>query len=143
MIYYIPKYFKAEELVDPETYKNLGNKSLEICFDNKILWQIDSIRDYFNKPIKVNNWHTKGKFKLRGYRPFDCTTGSLYSQHKFGRAFDFDVDGLEAEFVRNEIIKNQYLPTFKYITRIEDGVNWVHIDCQNTNRENGILLFKP
>ncbi len=144
MMYYRPKYFDVEELVDPDTFKQYDKEFiLKFFFDSRILYQIDLIREWFNKPVIINNWNFNGKFKYRGFRPFNCKEGSKYSAHKFGRAVDFDVVGLEPEFVRKEIIKNQKNMFFQYITRIEDKVNWVHIDCSNTNTKNGIVLFKP
>lgn len=138
---YIPKHFITEELVDPITFKELGKRALEVCFDERILIQIDLIREYFNVPVTVNNWKTGGDFKDRGFRRSESYTGSQYSQHRFGRAIDFDVKDLTADVVRKEIIKNQNSYYFKYITRMEENVNWVHIDCMNSNYK-GIYLFK-
>ncbi len=56
--------------------------------------------------------------------------GAKYSQHRFGRAVDFDVKGISAETVRNDIRKGY----FSEITCIEADVNWVHIDVRNANR---------
>lgn len=142
MIYYKPIHFEIEELVDPITLKQYGKEFiLKHFFDSRILYQIDLIRDWFDKPMIINNWCFNGKFKYRGFRPFNCKVGSKNSAHKFGRAIDFDIVGLTAEFVRKEIMRNQ--KQFPYITRMEDKVNWVHFDCVNENNKNGIILFKP
>jgi hypothetical protein len=139
-LFYKPKHIETVELVDKKTYQTYKEQCLELFFDSRILCQLDSIREYFGKPIIINNWSWKGNFQFRGFRPFDCTVGSKYSQHKFGRAVDFDIEGFSAEEIRNQIIKNQHKEDFKYISRMEDNVSWVHIDCANTNK-NGIYLF--
>jgi len=140
MNYYIPKYFKIEELVDPVMLKRFGSYNLfKNALDSRILFEIDNIRTFFNKPITINNWNIGGEFSLRGLRPFDCKEGGLLSAHKFGKALDFDVKGLTAEEVRQAIIKNS--SKFINISRMEDNVSWVHIDCVNINKTNGIELF--
>jgi hypothetical protein len=140
---YIPKYFKIFELVDPDIYRLYDKRAFEIFFDNRILWTIDQIRKYFGRPMYVNNWIYDGNLKYRGFRPFNCNIGAKFSQHRFGRAIDFDIDGMYSDEVRQEIKKNEHLDPFKFITRMETNVPWVHIDCGNYNKINGIRLFNP
>ena len=123
---YIPKYFQYFELMPSEEYKPYWL----ILMDERILRTLDQIRMHYGKPVIVNNWHEGGQFSLRGFRPMTGKTGAKYSQHRFGRAVDFDVRGISAETVRNDIRKG-YFPE---ITCIEAGVNWVHIDVRNTAR---------
>jgi uncharacterized protein YcbK (DUF882 family) len=63
------------------------------------------------------------------------------SAHCNGSAIDFDVQGMSANSVRNLIISNQNkLP---HPIRMEDKVNWVHVDCFNYDNLNKIILFNP
>jgi hypothetical protein len=133
MINYTPKHFDIQELVSKSVYTNLGARSL-IVMDPRILYTIDLIRDHFNRFITVNDWSWKGKFSQRGFRD-SSNVGAKYSQHRYGRAIDFDVKGLEAEEVRQELINNA--DKFEYITTIEKDVNWIHIDCRNSDRIDG------
>ena len=64
---YTPKYFKIEELVDPETFKLKGEKSLALL-DSRILYSIDCIRKFLNKSITINNWATGGNRNWSGLR---------------------------------------------------------------------------
>lgn len=133
------RHFGVKELVPPSVYNALGEKSI-ILMDWRILYTLDSAREIFNAPIIVNNWHTGGKFTQRGFRD-DVNTGAKYSQHRYGRAVDFDVKGVSAEEVRKEIIRNQN-NYFSHITVLESDVKWVHMDCRNSDKE-GIVLIKP
>jgi hypothetical protein len=125
---YIPKHFAAYELLPKDLYTLHGDNGL-FLIDDRILWTLDKIREFFNKSITVNNWKSGGQFGQRGYRN-DPGTGAPYSAHRFGRAVDFDIFGMTAEQFRSQVkdgsIKNDILV---YITRIEDGVNWIHMDC--------------
>lgn len=135
---YIPKYFKVQELVTPELYAAKKDKAIEVM-DEKILMSLDAIRSFLGCPIIVNNWHINGKRSLCGWRPKDCAIGAKNSSHKSGMAVDF-ICGLSATAVRKLILNNQW--RFPLITRMEDNVSWVHIDCKFTGRKE-IILFNP
>lgn len=139
--FYKCKYFKIQELVDKKTFERFGESAF-MFFDPRLLRTIDAIREYFNKPVLINNWSQGGDFDSRGLRRPDDPEGAKFSQHRFGRAVDFTVFGLTAEEVREIIINNQTHEAFREIKRIEDGVSWVHIDFANVEGEN-IILFKP
>jgi hypothetical protein len=142
---YTPKHFKVQELVPSEVFKIFGNGSL-FLLDSRILFFIDSLREYYNKSITINNWHDSGSFQNRGFRTPNTTTGGYYSQHRHGRAFDLDVLGVPAEEVRQFIIKqynNIKYSFLKYITCIELDVNWVHIDNRSVDTSKGVLKIKP
>lgn len=72
---YIAKHFKAFELL----YKEL-------------LIALDYVRDNLGK-VTVNNWKSGGKFEYRGIRTSDSKDFSATSQHAYGKAVDFDVEG--------------------------------------------------
>lgn len=137
--YYYPKYFRVQELVSPAVYEDLGDRSI-LTMDRGILKTIDAIREFYGKPMIINDWSFGGQFRYRGYR--DRTwNGSPYSQHCFGRAVDFDVKGLKASKVRKDIMDNP--DHFPYVTAIEKGTTWVHIDCRPTASGTGIQTFNP
>lgn len=123
-------HFKIQELVDPETYKLLGENAWSL-FDPYLLSTMDRIRQRYNVPVTVNNWHTGGPFKDRGFRSSDSKTGAKFSAHRTGKAFDFDVEGKTADEVRKDILDNKEHIDFMFINRIEIGVPWVHIDLAN------------
>lgn len=133
------KYFKIEELVSKNMYEKYGDRCWEL-FDPRILESIDEIRQLFKQPITVNNWHIGGRFQYRGFRESECKEGSEFSQHRFGRAIDFDIKNILSSQARQGIIK-YYKEWFPYIKYVEDDVNWNHIDCRNS-KYDGIHLFK-
>ena len=139
MKYYDPKHFKPEEYVPPEIYKELGDKSI-LLIDYRILKTDDAIREHFGKPVLINNWHTGGNRIYSGFRPEYVLFGAKYSQHRYGRASDKIIPGLDINEVRKEILQNQ--KHFPYITVMEDDVNWLHTDCRCIV-DSTIQLIKP
>jgi len=95
----------------------------------------------FNVPVTVNNWVTGGPFKSRGFRHPLSTVGSPLSAHKRGQGIDFDVQGMTADQVRAVILAEKEHIDFMFITRMEIGIAWVHIDIANV--PNRIQLFTP
>ena len=143
---YIPdsNILKLQEFVDPGTYNALGSNAW-IVMDPKIVWTAEAIRKTLNKPITINNWANGGQFSLRGFRPTSSSTGAAYSQHRYGRAIDFDIAGMTSEEVRTWIKANlSKLDCLKYITTIEANVNWVHIDVRAFDRPHkGLNIVYP
>jgi hypothetical protein len=89
----------------------------------------------------VNTWMWGGRFRYRGYRNPQCGVGAKGGEHYRGTAADFDVyverRRVDPETVRRLIAEHRdQVPT---ITRIERGVNWVHIDCKPAP----IVYFNP
>ena len=126
-------YFKS---IFFKSYEYLPNDLYALYGDDGILWTMDSIRSYLNQPITVNNWKSGGQFSQRGYRN-DINTGAKFSAHRFGRACDFDIAGYSAEDFRNMVKEGKLVDVLKYVTRMEEGVNWIHLDCMGLPRENG------
>ena len=142
-IYYIPKHFKIQELVDRETYNKYGERSIQFM-DARIVRTADKIREYFGKSMTINNWLWDGDREWSGLRTPKSPYYSTHSQHSFGRAIDFLIKGVSAEEVRAEILKKPWHNAFKYITTLEDDVDWVHADTRAYGKnKNGIFLFKP
>ena len=124
------RHFDIKELVDPETYKLFGEASW-MFLNPAALSALDDLREFFGVPVTVNNWHTGGQFKYRGFRPRACTVGGEYSQHRLGNAFDCDIKGVTADEARQRILANKDDVRLMHITCLEDKVNWVHFDCRN------------
>lgn len=97
-------------------------------FSNDLLFSLDGVRDFFGVPITVNNWYGGGPFQYRGYRDPYCPIGTENSYHKRGMAADFDVQGMDADMVRERIIDHQDDPLLAKIQRLEAKVKWVHMD---------------
>jgi hypothetical protein len=135
---YIPKHFQSYELLPPDVYQKMGDNGLYLI-DDRILWTLDQIREYFNKPITINNWKKGGQFSQRGYRN-DPNTGAPLSAHRFGRACDFDISELSSEDFRIKVKAGALNPIIGYITRIEDGVNWIHMDCMGLPRTSNQMI---
>lgn len=103
------------------------------------------VRNRYNVPVTVNNWHTGGQFSERGFRLPNTSIGAKLSQHKFGRACDFNVKGMTPDEVRADILNHQDEFIAAGLTTIEAGEyapTWVHADCRFT-RSDEILIVKP
>ena len=140
---YFPKHFILQELVDKKTFFEKGETAWALFRDDALI-MIDGIREFFNAPVRINNWHLGGQFQFRGYRPPDYSGGAKLSMHRLGGAFDFDIAGYSADEARQKIIDNQDHALLKNIMRMELGVNWVHCDIKPVTPQQGrIYLFKP
>lgn len=138
------KHFKIQEFVPPSIYNYWGERS-KYFLDPKIVVFADFIRDFFNKPVTINNWYSGGNLSLRGFRPPDTTTGGKLSQHKFGRAIDVNVEGITPQEVYDRAIKNEMLFRGAGLTTMEDindTPTWTHFDVRWTGL-NFIQIVKP
>lgn len=144
---YKPEHFSLDELVCPDVYNHFGEIAWQF-FDSRLLITIDIIRQKIGKPIFVNDWQIHGRFDERGFRCLKCSivqdhimaNDNYCSPHIRGQAVDCDVQGLVAEEVRIWIIKNQNL--WPYPIRLENNVNWCHIDTVDAEKGK-VYLFKP
>lgn len=135
-------YFKVEEIVSPtfyNTYKGLGKYGILSRFDIRLLTTMIVLRETLDSPITINDWIWGGKFDERGYRDLSTdmvkdrvNAGKTWgSPHLFGAAFDFDVEGMTANEVREWLKDNmEILP---HPIRLERKLNskyisWVHLD---------------
>lgn len=134
---YIPKSFELYELLPRDVYEatiHYGNNRFQ-WFDDRALISLQSLREWAGKTL-VNNWYWGGNNQWGGLRPFDCPIGALYSQHKFGRAFDAKFADKTADEARHYIRSNK--AKFPYITCLEEGVGWCHLDTRNYD---GLLII--
>lgn len=91
--------------------------------------------------MTINNWMWEGGYEWSGLRTPDSPYYSPFSQHTFGRAVDFGLDGMSAQEVRNDLVLNWYSEGEEYSITLEDGVSWVHIDVRNDY--DHVNIFKP
>ena len=129
--------FKIQEFVPKEIYDVYGDRSI-MFIDKRIIDIVQALRDISGRPIVINNWHTSSpgnKYNESGYRKPDTKTGAKYSQHKFGRAADVKVSGMNPKDVVNLILKNEMYFVNLGLTTIENVEHtptWVHLDCRWT-----------
>jgi hypothetical protein len=137
--FYKPDHFRVEEFLPPDLYNQYGERGLELLMDPRILWTMDNLREKFGVPITVNDYHAGGQFQQRGFRN-DAAVGALLSQHRYGRACDFDIKGISSEQFRHMALTGELDEELQYITRIENGVAWCHIDCAGVQSDK-IIFF--
>ena len=139
---YRPKWFSLYELVPKALYESVDHGKLWGFFDDRVLRASDIIRDLYG-PMEVNNWYGGGIRQYSGYRPTDCEEGADFSQHKFGRAVD-----LHLVLRPEKVIEIRYRIIHKeicagLITRIEENVPWLHIDCGLPDENGKITILYP
>ena len=133
------RHFKIWELVPQNYYEGYSEYKLWWLFDDRALLTLDMLRDQYGEMI-INNWRSGGQYQYRGFRPANSTTGSEFSQHKYGRAFDIKFLDIPVGVVQQDCIDKKY-DCFKYITAIELNTSWLHFDCRNY--EGDLLTFVP
>ena len=149
----LKKYFSIEELVDHVTFNEHGARAWKFL-DTNTLHAILIVREGLNKSMTINNWKWNGRFSQRGLRTNICQivrnkTAALrlyLSAHLFGKAFDFDVEGMSAEDVRTWIRKNEDLFPFKIrlewkFAKSGKTINWVHLDTFHEEKNPKVYLF--
>jgi uncharacterized protein YcbK (DUF882 family) len=128
----LTKHFDLREFVTPNAYIALGDKSRWLI-DSRLIDIAEALRQQLQRSIVINNWHLGGKYHESGLRDMNTDTGARYSQHKYGRAMDMKVEGMEAEEVRIYIRSNFVWLNALGLTTIENNTpTWVHIDLRNT-----------
>lgn len=138
----VSEHIDLRELIPPETWNDYGDSAVRFI-DDRIPTLLEKIRSLCGgKPMIINSWSYGGKFKYRGFRPVSCKIGAVKSQHRIGKAIDFDIKGMTAEQVRGVLRLNQIELMKLGLTRIETGVSWVHIDLKETGL-NHLYEFKP
>ena len=137
----VEKNFTLAEFVHPEILDRWGAKALWFI-DPKIFTIAQAIRDRFNRPVTINDWITGGLLVDSGLRQLNCQIGATLSQHKFGRAIDFRVDGIDPLEVQQDIKNFANYYQLAGMTTIEDSTpTWTHADCRQTN-SNEIFLIQ-
>lgn len=138
---YRPTNFEIRELVPPDIFQAMGDRSWELL-DARALMTLQTLRDELG-PILVNNWHVGGSFSESGLRSATTTTGAKYSQHRFGRAFDCKFKSVSPREAYEYVMANpQAFPRLTTLENIEATPTWLHFDCRNHSR-TGIWIVNP
>jgi hypothetical protein len=135
------RHFDLRELVTPELWATRNSRVIELL-DPRALRVLDDLRDKFG-PVTVNNWHTGGLYKESGLRDPFTQTGAMWSQHKFGRAFDCKFKNGTPRQVFDHLIS--HAPDWPEITVLEDvdkTPTWLHFDVRAASWE-GIRVVQP
>lgn len=132
------------EFIPKPIYDRYGENA-RWFIDPKLIAIAEFIREEFELPVIINNWHTGGKFQERGYRVPTTETGARYSQHKFGRAIDINVQGVPAAEVSEWVIASFASLKPLGLTAIENPSStptWTHIDVR-WHLSNELLIVNP
>lgn len=132
------KHFKIQELVSKLVYDRFKDFAWSF-FDENVLKDLDTIRDYHKMPITINNWHLGGSLSQCGFRsnrdPLVASKNTLYcSAHMMGKAFDLHSGNVKKLYADIEALYTA--GKLKAITRIESAKStkwaWCHIDSFQT-----------
>lgn len=137
----IKKYFQLKELVCPHCLNKYGDKAWQFL-STELLSTILTIRTkILNVPMIVNS---SNKYTQRGLRCNRCNLvankKNVYmSAHCLGKAIDFHTNKFTPEQCRQKIKDNINL--FEYPIRLEENVNWVHVDCYTLDSNKKLVTF--
>jgi hypothetical protein len=138
----VSKDFDVREFVPPSIWNRFGTSSTWFIRP-EIISLAQFYRDWFEAPVRVNDWAWGGRFTERGFRLPTSSEGASLSQHKFGCAFDCTIDGLSADEVREEILQHEKEFMEAGLTTLESGdfaPTWVHSDIRNTGQDKRVLI---
>ena len=140
----VTKNTVAQEYLPKETYSTYGDVGMRFV-DKKIPIIAQYLRDYYKSPIRMNNWY----IAKDGERVFDARVLRLssdedyrrYSDHSYGRAIDFTIDGISATQVQQDIKDNKDCLADKLVelgvTGIEVGTStWTHLSVSDLSLWN-------
>lgn len=137
----LKEYFDIKELVCNHIYSRFNTQSW-MFLSTPLLYTLLILRtEILNLPMIVNT----SSLKQRGMRCNMCPivkekTNAYVSAHVTGNGVDFTCAAKSAEEVRQIIKDNQ--DKLPYPIRLEEGVNWVHIDVYDSGFYNKITTFK-
>ncbi len=140
----VSKNFWLWEFFDKETYEGCSLNVLIGILDPKIISLSQFIRDRYGRAVTINNWKNRGRYEDSGFRSRHCQIGAEFSQHRFGRACDYKIDGMAPFEVRSDITNNYLLFKDIGLTTIEQGTKtWTHCDVRETQQNdlNKVPLF--
>lgn len=144
--FYKPEYFRLEEIFPAEVIEAYGEDCWQFM-DHRILQTIDVIRKRLNRKTYINGYNPirKRVYQYRGFRPNTYIADYLNcSQHRFGRALDFDVEGMTAAEVRAWLLENQDLlphPIWVEETNKGEPIDWNHIDVRYSDKVEKVYFF--
>lgn len=142
----VSENFELHEFIDPVTYAELGEKSIEKV-DPKLFGISELLRSKTGRPGIINNWKSGGPYKESGLRRKDTPTGAKKSAHKDGLAIDYKTLGMAATLVYQLILDNEaefYDAGVRQIEDISFTPTWVHLSTRGKdNAGKKIQIIKP
>ena len=133
------KYFKIKELVSPLVYRKFGDFAWKF-FDEDVLSDLDTIREYHAASIVINDWAWGGSLKQCGLR---CNKDDLViskkdvycSAHIMAKGFDLHSGNIPKLYNDVEfLIKNKRLKKIRRIESQQTTKNaWCHVDTLQAN----------
>ena len=129
--------FELKEFVPKSILDRFGNNSLWFL-DPRIIAVSHGIRNFFGAAMTINTDIMQG----RGFRMPD-SPGAPLSQHKFGRAIDFNIKGKTSDEVYNEILTNERTFINLGVTTLEDKrltPSWTHVDIRYTGNDKLLIV---
>lgn len=142
----VKKYFQLKELVCPHCVNTFGDNAWQFI-STELLSIIYTLRtQIIKKPMIINS--TIIILTQRGLRCNICqlckdktNSNKIYmTAHGLGKAVDFTVNDMSAEEVR-QLIKDN-IDQFEYPIRLEEDVDWIHIDCYTLDSDKKLITFK-
>ncbi len=140
---YKPNKFEAYELVDEQTYKRFGDRSLRYM-DDGLMKILEYLRQELG-PLTVNTWYWGGDKHWSGLRTPTSPWYSTYSGHSYGKALDIRSKKHSADEIR-DFIKDNWDEIQKYSgvkgVRLEssrDAPTWCHLDVLHDGE--GVYVF--
>lgn len=137
-------HFELWEFMPQDIYEKWGDKCIWFL-DPRLPVMAEFIRVWFDSPMTINSWMGGGVFNYRGFRPPSNKVGGALSQHRFGRAIDFNIAAVSPDEIREEILKNEKKFISVGLTTLEHkdfAKTWVHADIRTT-KMNKIKIVKP
>lgn len=102
----VSDHFELREFIDPVTYAELGDKSID-KIDKRLIDIAELLRTLTGKPVTINNWFSGGQYKESGLRRPESTTGAKRSAHKEGKAIDCKVAGMTVKEVQALVMAHE------------------------------------
>lgn len=141
--------FDLREFVPPELWMQYGERCVWFV-DPRLFLIAEALRDVCRCPIRVNDWHTGGRIKYRGYRPPHLRQSgwALYSQHYRGAAFDSSARGLTPAEMLARVQNNLSVFLPMGLTTAENPAytpTWLHLDVRPWAAGKGdqLLIVNP
>lgn len=147
----VSKNFDGFEVLPRELYYKFGDQAMRYL-NPKIIIILQIIRDFYNVKVSVNEWKTGG-IDGRTIRLVSDKCFNEFSDHTYGNAVDFSVEGKTGSEVFHDVLFDVKLNTLLKeagVTATEkDRKTWVHLSVADftawTHIEevNGIKILNP
>lgn len=134
--------FILQEFIDKPEYEYFGKMGTKLI--NPLIPNIAQfIREWFRKPVIINNWHNGGNRIASGLRMPRHKEYKPYSDHSRGNAFDFIIEDLDSLEIQEDILRFEDKFMCCGLNIMEKDTNgWTHVGNVWTNMDK-ILLINP